>query len=61
MVSFLSLISSSFGESPHDVVANVMDSNIVISDFKLHSDNNIRFRTVILGKFMDPLILPAMG
>ena len=38
------------------VVANVLDSDIVVSEFELHSLCNIHFRTYILGKDVNSLI-----
>ena len=43
--------------SPHGVVANVLDWNIVVSELKLQSRYYIHFPTNTLGKD----ILPAMG
>ena len=48
------------GGSPHGVVANIMDCGIVVSEFKLQSRYNVRFRTKNLGTDMDLLISPAM-
>ena len=62
-----SLLSSSEEES-HDLVVNVLDSDIVVNDFEpqsyynfeLQSYYNIHFRTDTLGKGMNSLIISAM-
>ena len=46
---------------PRGVMVKAMDSGIVESEFELQSCYYIHFRTNILGKGMNPLILPAMG
>ena len=46
------------GGSPFGVVANMLDCNIIVSEFKLQSNYYIHFRT--LRKGMKPLITPAM-
>ena len=38
-----------------------LDSRIVVREFELQSRYYIHFRTNILGKGMNPFILPAMG
>ena len=58
---FFSLFSDLRGSS-HEVVANVLVYNIIVSGFKLQSHYHVRFRTKALSKGMNPpLILPAMG
>ena len=42
--------------SLHGVVANVMDCDIVVSDFDLQSCCYVHFRTNTLGKGMNSLI-----
>ena len=49
------------GGSPHDVVVNVLDSYIVVSEFELQSGNYVHFRTNTLEKGMNPFILQVMG
>ena len=44
-----------------DVVANVQDCNIVVSEFKIQPWYDIHFRTNILGKGMNFLFFPAMS
>ena len=41
-------------------VANVLDGDIVVSEFRLQSHNIIYFRTNILGKGMNPFIPSAL-
>ena len=43
------------------LMVKVMDCGIVVSEFVLQSRYNVHFRANILGKGMNPLILPAMG
>ena len=47
--------------SPHSIVVNVWDFDIVVSKFKLQSCYYIHFQTNALGKGMNPLSPPAMG
>ncbi len=49
-----------FRGSTRDVVANLLDCDIVVSEFKLQSCYYIHFRTNTLGKGMNPLILPVL-
>ena len=42
------------------VVANVLDCDIEVSEFKLQSRYFVHFRTNNLGKSMNPLISPAL-
>ena len=42
-------------------MVNVIDYEIVVSEFELQSRYYVRFWTNIIGKGMNPLILPAMG
>ena len=42
-------------------VANVLDSDIVVSKFELQSHYYIHFRKITIGKSMSPFIPPAMG
>ena len=44
------------GGCPHNVVANMLDCDIVVSEFKLQSCYYIHFQTNTLGKGMNPLI-----
>ena len=39
-----------FQESPCGAVANVLDNDIVESEFKLQSRDDVHFRTYTLGK-----------
>ena len=54
-------ISKHPGGCPHGVMVKAMDYGIVESEFELQSHYYIPFQTNILGKGMNPLILPAMG
>ena len=49
------------GEDPHSVVVNMLDCNVVVSEFKLQSLYYIYFQPNTLGKGMNPLIPPAIG
>ena len=49
------------GGGPRGVMVKAMDCGIVISEFVLQSRYYVHFRANILGKGMNPLILPAMG
>ena len=42
-------------------VANVLDSDIVVSEFELQSRYYVQFRINTLGKCMNPFIPSAMG
>ena len=46
------------GGSPRDVVANVLDSDIVVSEFELQSRHYIHFRTYTHAKGMNLLFPP---
>ena len=48
-------------ESPRGAVANVLNCNIVVSEFRLHSRYYIHFRSNTLGKRYEPIYYPAMG
>ena len=41
--------------SPHGVVANVPDCNIVLSEFELNLGDYIHFQTDAIGKNMTPI------
>ena len=43
------------------VMVKAMDCGIVVSEFELQLRYYVDFQTNILGKGMNPLILPAMG
>ena len=43
------------------VVANVLDCDILVSEFELQLHHNIHFRTNTLEKGMNPIIPVAMG
>ena len=49
------------GEYSCNVVANVLDYNILFCEFKLQPQYYIHFRTNTLGKGINLLIPPAMG
>ena len=49
----------SSGSSPHDVVANMLDCDIIVNKFKLHSCYYVHFQANTLGKGMNILILPS--
>ena len=42
-------------------MVKAMDFRIVVSEFELQSCYYVHFQTNILGKGMNPLILPAKG
>ena len=42
------------GKSPCGIVANVLDYNIVVSEFELHSGYYIPFRVNTLGEGYEP-------
>ena len=46
---------------PRGLMVKAMDCGIVVSEFEFQSRCYVHFRTNILGKGMNPLILPAMG
>ena len=45
--------------NPHGVVANILDSDITVNEFKIQSHNSIHFNT--LRKGMNPLILSVVN
>ena len=47
------------GGSPHGVVANMLDCNIIVSEFKLQLHYYVYFQTNTLGEGMKLLILPS--
>ena len=49
------------GESSRGVVANVLDYDIIVSEFELKSCYNVHFLINTPGKGMNHLTLPAMG
>ena len=50
-----------FWGCPRGVMVKAMDCGIVVREFVLQSRYYVHFRVNILGKGMNPLILPAMG
>ena len=48
-------------KSPYDVLVNVLNCNIVVSEFELQSCYYVDFWTNTHGKGMIPLIHPAMS
>ena len=46
---------------PRGVMVKAMDCGIIVREFVLQSHYYVHFRANILGKGMNPLILPAMG
>ena len=55
------LIAKIYRGCTRGVTVKAMDSEIVVSGFKLQSRYYVHFRANTLGKGMNPLILPAMG
>ena len=55
------MIVIKYQESPRCVVANVLDCNMVVNKFKLHSRSYVRFWTYNLGKCMNSSPLQAMS
>ena len=47
--------------SPYGVVANVLDCNYVVSEFKLQVHYYVHFQSNILGKGMNSFTAPVMG
>ena len=47
--------------NPRGVVANVLDCDIVVSEFELLSRYYVHFRTNALGKGMNFTYLPVIG
>ena len=56
---YLSIYLSIYQGSPYNVVANVLDCNIIVSEFKLHLHYYVHFWTNTLGKDMKPFIPSA--
>ena len=54
-------ILKEFRGFPHGVMVKAMDCGIVVREFVLQSRYYVHFRAKSLGKWMNPLILPAMG
>ena len=50
----------SLGGGPRRVLVKAMDCRIVVREFVLQSRFYVYFRANTHGKFMNPLILPAM-
>ena len=50
-----------YWKSPHGIVANVLDCEIKISDFKLQSHYYIHFQTKTFGNCIKSFISSAMG
>ena len=48
-------------ECPRGVMVEVLDCEIVVSEFELQSCSYVHFRINNLEKGMNPLILSAMG
>ena len=46
--------------TPRDVLAKMLNCDIVVSEFELQSHNYIYFGINTLGKGMNPFIFPAM-
>ena len=46
--------------SPSGVVANVLECDIVVSEFELRSRYYVHFRTFTLGKGINPLYPPLL-
>ena len=47
--------------NPSEVVADMLDCDIVVSESEIQSCNYVQFWTNTLRKGMNPLIPPAMG
>ena len=47
--------------SPHGVVINMQDCNIIESEFELQLNFYVHFQTNTLGKGMNPLIPATIG
>ena len=56
----IELINSDLGFA-RDVMANVVDYGLEVSEFELYSRCYIYFWTIALGKGMNPLISPVKG
>ena len=46
-------------EKVHDVVAKIMDRDIVVNEFELYSHYYVHFRTKTLGKDTTPFTPPS--
>ena len=57
---FLLKLVESVNSVLRDVVANMLDSDIVVNEFKLHSRYYIHFKTNTFGKGLKPLIFPVV-
>ena len=55
------MVSSIPGGCPRAVMVKAMDCGIVVSEFVLQLRYYVHFQANTLGKYMKPLILPAMG
>ena len=55
------MLTTDYRRSHHGEVANVLDYDIVESDFKRQSCDNIHFRSNAPEKSMKPLIPPESG
>ena len=60
-VSTIMFYQNYVGRNSHDIVANVLDCNIVVSKFKLQSHPYIYFGSDIIGKDINPFLSLAMG
>ena len=49
------------GEDPHNKVANVLEYEIVVCEFKIQSSYIVYVQTNTIKKGMNPLIILAMG
>ena len=49
------------GRRTHGVVANVLNCDIVVSEFELQSCFYVYIRTNTIGKYMNPIVLSAIG
>ena len=47
--------------SPHGIVTNMLDWDIIVNKFELQSQYYIHFQIITLGKGMNSLILPSSG
>ena len=59
-LNYILWFGSSFGGGPLSVVVNVLDCDIIISEFKLQSYYYVHFWIKTLGKSENPLILPQL-
>ena len=50
-----------FNGNSRGIVANVLDCDIVVSEFEHHSPYYVHFRTNTLGEGVNPLITPSYG